>query len=305
MHFRCFDLETTGTDVATCEVVQAAVVDAPMSTVGGVFLDAAETHEMFFRVSEIPRAASQVHGIVLIDDGSFDRPVTVVPEDAPAFGSIAESFAASLVADDVVVVTYNGCGFDLPVVARYVAQALGQPAASILQRLQARHIDVMRVWARARAVQQRAPWKTSEGSCAYAGHELMLTADMFAGILTAAHGFWLGEGFGDAHNASADCTATLRVLDAMLTSGFVDVETAVRWSAEPLPGDVDFDGVFKWDGDQAVLSIGKHKGTPLEDVPASYLRWMVSADFSAATKTIVLDFTTRNIYPQRAYESEK
>lgn len=320
MIFRCFDLETTSIDIETTVVVQAAIVDADTER----WPASRTTHAQLFAAHDVPAAATRIHRITDRAPERFDFPVTVIPADAPAFGECVQSMVVALTEPDVVSVSFNGCGYDIPIIARYAAvQELpsggigtsGHDAPSLAQwkavqsdiesALRARHIDVMRLWARARAEELQAPW-LSELDIPYRDGDSWrpaLTANMFAGGLTPAHGFWLGHGFDSAHDAAVDCHATLDVLRAMLVSGFVDVETAIRWSNEPLPGDVDFDGKFKWDGDQAVIAFGKHSGTPIEELPASYLRWMVDSDFPASTKAVIRLYLQGG-YPARAYESE-
>lgn len=328
--FRCFDLETTSVDVETCEVVQAAVVSAPLypgdySPGPADFSEFAaaqslpperldfgrlESHSQLFAARDVPPESTAVHRITDRSPERFAFPVTVIPADAPTFATCVQSMVSALTGSDVVSVSFNGCGYDIPIIARFDAAAWPRPggAQDAAARLRVRHIDVMRLWLRARTACLLASWQgplsVSDGiGDRPSGCWPSLTADMFAGSLTAAHGFWLGEGFGDAHDAGVDCRATLAVLDAMLRAGFVDVETAIRWSNEPLPGDVDFDGKFKWQGDQAVIGFGKHAGTPLERLPASYLRWMLESDFPASTKHVVRRYLAGE-YPARAYESE-
>lgn len=315
--FRCFDLETTGTDVETCEVVQAAVTSVcawPAAqadierglTRAGFDFASLETHSQLFAARDVPPESTAVHRITDRNPERFAFPVTVIPEDAPPFAACVQSMVSALTGPDVVSVSFNGCGYDIPIIARHLVAAFGKVVgtgptrAEIEAQLRARHIDVMRLWARARQNSRAVDWCDNGFR-----HKppTPLTADMFAGSLTAAHGFWLGEGFDSAHDAANDCRATLAVLDAMLRVGFVDVEQAIRWSNEPLPGDVDFDGKFKWQGDQAVIGFGKHAGTPLERLPASYLRWMLESDFPASTKHVVRRYLAGE-YPARAYESE-
>lgn len=311
MIFRCFDLETTGIDVETAEVVQAAIVDAPARRCQDVPctlypLSDRTTHTQLFAARDVPIAATRIHKITDRDPERFDFPVTVIPVDAPAFGECVQSMVAALTEPDVVSVSFNGCSYDIPIITRYLSVAV--PVSQLVSRsqtemrLRARHIDVMRLWARARSTELRMPWEC-DSQYGSGGCSLCLTADMFVGGLMSAHGFWLGRPFDSAHDAAVDCHATLDVLRAMLVSGFVDVETAIRWSNEPLPGDVDFDGKFKWEGDQVVIGFGKHSGTPIESLPASYLRWMLDSDFPASTKALVRLYL-QGEYPARAYESE-
>ncbi len=304
MNFKCFDLETTGVDVATCEVVQAAVVEATATNLAD-----AVSRSMLFYAATIPAGATAVHGIT-----------SEMVAGCKPFGAFVRSFVAALTEPDVVLVTFNGCGYDIPIIARVAAQHnavhaipddIGSPllpASAIETRLRARHIDVMRLWWRTKQTKLLAPWQgplsVSDGiddRCP--GSWPSLTADMFAGSLTAAHGFYHGEGFESAHRADIDCLATLRVLHEMLVSGFVTVDTAIKWSNEPLPGDVDFAGKFKWEGDRCVITIGKQAGTPIEDVERGFLQWMLGKDFPADTKDIVRRFLAGE-YPVRKWEDE-
>lgn len=126
---------------------------------------------------------------------------------------------------------------------------------------------------------------------------------MFAGSLEAAHGFWEGCDFVGAHDASADNRATLAVLDSMLREGFVDLERAIRLTSSPLPGDVDFEGAFKWRGDQAICTLKKCRDIPIEKVDRGFLQWMLTKDFHRHTKQIVREFLAGQ-YPEREYENE-
>ena len=126
---------------------------------------------------------------------------------------------------------------------------------------------------------------------------------MFAGSLEAAHGFWEGCDFDGAHDAGVDNRATLAVFDSMLREGFVDLERALRLTSSPLPGDVDFEGAFKWRGDQAICSLKKWRDIPIEKVDRGFLQWMLDKDFHRHTKQIVREFLAGQ-YPERNYENE-
>ena len=80
--FRCFDLETTGVDVETCEVVQAAVVLAPelpphqqiaglKPCLAGVYVNGAESHSQIFAARDVPPESTAVHRITDRDPERF------------------------------------------------------------------------------------------------------------------------------------------------------------------------------------------------------------------------------------------
>lgn len=311
MIFRCFDLETTGTDTETCEVVQAAIVSVTqyvphtidvhgVSFVtlppGGVAEELTnrerkmESHSQLFAARDVPPESTRVHRITDRNPERFDFDVTVIPPNAPAFVSCVRSMVDSLTEPDVIAVSFNGCGYDIKILARFAANISGVSRETIAVKLRAKHIDVMRLWARARKLDLAPDWqwgcKDDDGG--FDGPRLV--SSMFSGSLTAAHGFWKGEGFGGAHDAGVDCRATLTVLDEMLRADFCTIEQAIAWSNEPLPGDVDFDGKFKWQEGRAVIGFGKHANTRLEDLPCSYLTWMLGSDFPDGTKQMLRRF---------------
>jgi hypothetical protein len=294
MKFIAFDLETTGVDVETAEVVQAAAVEASLRlTMHGPSLAIGEATTQLFHVASIPEGATAVHGI---------RAEDVI--GMPPFVACVDSFTRSLTAPDVVTVSFNGTGYDIPIIARYVSQ-FGISRSEWESRLRAQHIDVMRLWWRVKQSTACAPWQDQVChmlACRADNDQWPhLTADMFAGSLTAAHGFYTGRGFGGAHDAGNDCRATLAVLGEMLVHvDGLTVDKAIQWSNEPLPGDVDFAGKFKWQGDRCVITIGKQAGTPIEHVDRGFLQWMLGKDFLADTKAIASTYLKTGAYPRRA-----
>ena len=269
MKLICIDLETTGVDIATCEVVQ----------VGGIEVDT-DADSQWVGVPKtmlcksrqpIPASATAVHGITDAD---------VV--DKPHFGQIAESVMGWL--DGAVVVTFNGAAFDLPIIGRHAPGV----------RVTYRHIDVWRLWARCKIEDVRGPWLASTSTPA-------VTASVMAGSLQASHVWWCGHMFDGAHDAVADCRATLDVLRSMIEQRHVTLETAMEWSSQPLPGDVDFSGKLKWYGDEVVFAFGKHKNKPVsgELGARGYVSWMLGAgDFPADTCEILRAMKS-GIFPKR------
>ena len=299
MHtFRAFDLETNGVDVSTCEVGQVAIETASCFD-GRPVLVNAQSDMVYCAVTSMPAAASEINGLT-VEGLSSHKP----------FGYKVRALVSALTAPGVVVVTFNGVRFDVPVVARYAAAhprlavlVADIEGATLRERFEvllgARHVDVCRLWQVARAVKTPAPWS----SCSDARWTPSLHARMFAGSLEAAHGFWEGCDFVGAHDASADNRATLAVLDSMLREGFVDLERAIRLTSRPLPGDVDFEGAFKWRGDQAICTLKKCRDIPIEKVDRGFLQWMLTKDFHRHTKQIVREFLAGQ-YPEREYENE-
>lgn len=86
----------------------------------------------------------------------------------------------------------------------------------------------------------------------------------------------------DAHSALSDLTASTRVVAAQLRTvatlpRSLDALHAAQW-----PDAYDLAGKLKWnEAGDLCLTFGQHRGVPLKSVPASYLRWMVGAEFSS------------------------
>jgi DNA polymerase III epsilon subunit family exonuclease len=94
-----FDLETTGTDVASCEIVEigAALVE------GGWVVD--RFHSLVRPVQSVPASATDVHGY-----GDADLAA------APAFAEVWPKFRTFV--GDRILVAHNGQQFDIPVLRR-------------------------------------------------------------------------------------------------------------------------------------------------------------------------------------------
>jgi DNA polymerase-3 subunit epsilon len=247
----CFDLETTGTDTATAEVVQAACV---ISTDG-----CEQPHKALFRsTSPIPPDATAVHGI-------NDAMVA----DRVLFGSCVQSLAEGLLDADVLL-TFNGLGYDVPILERYLGRPLAHPC----------HVDVYRLWLRAQAEELRCP--ASRG----------VSASLFRGTLGAAFYWATGRELDGAHDALIDVQATMNVADALDPTAGNTLSSwlaMARASQSPLPGFADLDGKLRWSGHDLVFTFGKCKGQSLRTCDRSYLRWLVGADFPADVKRIVRD----------------
>jgi DNA polymerase-3 subunit epsilon len=247
----CFDLETTGTDTATAEVVQAACV---ISRDGVDESDKA----LFCSRLAIPDEATAVHGIT--DD---------MVQDSPEFGDCAESLANELLAADVLL-TFNGLGYDVPILERYLGRPLAHPC----------HVDVYRLWLRHRAAKLHGRLG-SDMAC--------LTADLFTGSLASAYAWTTGRALDGAHDALNDVRATLECARDWYNRVPFEWAELARASQAPLPGFADLDGKLRWSGPDLVFTFGKCKGQTLRGCDRSYLRWLVSADFPGDVKRIVRD----------------
>jgi DNA polymerase-3 subunit epsilon len=251
----CFDLETTGTDTATAEVVQAACV---ISRDGVDESDKA----LFYSMGPIPADATAVHGIT-----------DAMVADCPAFGDCAESLAEGLLEADVLL-TFNGLGYDVPILERYLGRPLAHPC----------HVDVYRLWLRAQAQDWTRP-------------QVQLPASLLRGSLGAAYYWCTGETLAGAHDALNDVRGTLEVGQCLNrhAGSFANYSGISRWaelarlSQSPLPGFADLDGKLRWSGPDLVFTFGKCKGQTLRTCDRSYLRWLVGADFPADVKRIVRD----------------
>jgi DNA polymerase-3 subunit epsilon len=250
----CFDLETTGTDTATAEVVQAACV---ISRDG---VD--ESDKALFRPCRpIPAEATAVHGIT-----------DAMVEDSPVFGDCVESLADELLAADVLL-TFNGLGYDVPILERYLGRSLAHPC----------HVDVYRLWLRAQAQDWTRP-------------QVQLPASLLRGSLGAAYYWCTGETLAGAHDALNDVRATVIVAECLRRhTPKLEPDDPRQWKAlaamsqSPLPGFADLDGKLRWYGPDLVFTFGKCKGQTLRGCDRTYLRWIVGADFPADVKRIVRD----------------
>lgn len=108
--------------------------------------------------------------------------------------------------------------------------------------------------------------------------------------LSAAVQFYCGRPMADAHDAMADVKATIDVLDAQL-GRYSDLPADVAGLHAVGAGDaVDLEGKFAWKNGEPTLTFGKNKGRSLKWLAAndaSFLRWMLGADFGVEVKAIV------------------
>jgi DNA polymerase III epsilon subunit-like protein len=276
--FGCFDFETTSTRVDSTEVVQVAFV--VWEQTDGEWIERKAEAVLCYAPS-IPLGATAIHGIMASDVA-----------DRRTFGEQVHLLARMFSRVDHVV-TFNGAGFDVPILERYAAAA-GVDVAFVRER----HVDVYRAWKRKQNFDAQA-------AC-------------YSGGLAGAHLFYTGSTFGGAHDARVDCRATLRTFHAMLDDLRFTLDDSepirsdtprigpadfVRWSSLPLPGYADMDGKLRWIGDVLTLGFGEQAGHDIADVDAGVLRWMLDKDFAPDTKEIVAQVLAGG-YPTRRYEDE-
>ncbi|MBR3612910.1 MAG: 3'-5' exonuclease [Bacteroidaceae bacterium] len=107
--------------------------------------------------------------------------------------------------------------------------------------------------------------------------------------LSAAHKFYCGCEFDNAHSALADTRATYEVLKAQLDH-YDDMENNVAALAKEssFTRNVDFAGRFVYDDTgREVFNFGKYKGEPVAAVlqrDPGYYGWMMNGDFPLNTK---------------------
>jgi len=106
--------------------------------------------------------------------------------------------------------------------------------------------------------------------------------------LSAAYNFYCHKTLENAHNAEADITATVEILEAQLDkyNELVNDVTALHQFSNPETY-VDYARRIVMKDGHAVFNFGKYKGRKVEEVfsiEPQYYDWMMQADFSLHTK---------------------
>ena len=110
--------------------------------------------------------------------------------------------------------------------------------------------------------------------------------------LSAAHKFYCGTEFDNAHSALADTRATYNVLMAQLDH-YADMENDIDVLAKEssFTNNVDFAGRFVYDENgRELFNFGKYKGMFVDEVLArdpGYYGWMMNGDISLNTKQVL------------------
>lgn len=94
--------------------------------------------------------------------------------------------------------------------------------------------------------------------------------------LSAMYKDYTGKDLEDAHSALVDVAATTEVIWRQLFVHEVLPRDLDQLHALSWPGWLVADGSFRITNGEPTVVFGKHKGTPMKDVPVSYWDWMLS-----------------------------
>tara|TARA_Y100001980_G_scaffold46345_1_gene30319 strand:+ start:19384 stop:20190 length:807 start_codon:yes stop_codon:yes gene_type:complete len=99
---------------------------------------------------------------------------------------------------------------------------------------------------------------------------------------------FMGKKMEDAHDALADIQATAVVFDKMVEEFSMENYSEKDFTAIFKGNKIDFGGTFRWDDNEIVLGIGKHRGVKAVDVArkSNYLQWIMKSDFPIDAKSI-------------------
>ena len=195
----------------------------------------------------ISPGAQRVHGISMDD-----------LKDCEPFSTHADELRRVFEKADVIV-GYN-VSFDLDMLQTEF-QRIGLPLVDFSKKL---IVDPLRLW-------QRMEPRT----------------------LQDAHRRFVGSEFDEAHSADADIAATASVLQGMLKEFDLEGESWERLANICDPGRKQWIGPsrhVKWQEGVPVITFGKHAGRSLSEIAAgpdaSYLKWIVGADFPEHVKRV-------------------
>ena len=110
------------------------------------------------------------------------------------------------------------------------------------------------------------------------------------------------KGFEGAHDAQNDVRATEKVLAGQLNEHQDLPRTVKELSAFCFPhptNALDKTGKFVWQGTEAAINFGKHRGKLLRNVDRGYLKWLTISDFPDDVKQIAED-ALNGIFPTKS-----
>lgn len=255
------DLETTGTNPQYARIVELGLE---------IMIPGRPTKEYRTLVNPgvpIPPSATAVHGIT-------DEMV----RDAPAFAALADNLLKGFA--DADFAGYN-VRFDLRMLA-----AEFKRSARPWDYEDACVIDAFRLWqvAEGRSLEHAVTRWLKGGPAATTTPEKDMPPP---------------DRDGQAHNALWDIKMTTRVIAAQLTA-CAHLPRDLRALHELCsPGWFDAEGKLQWKDGALRFSFGEHRDKPLQEVPASYLRWVLGKDFSRKIKDVCREALAGR-YPERA-----
>lgn len=179
--------------------------------------------------------------------------------ELPGFKHYAQELYAAM--DGKIWCAYNGIRFDMPIIRREFETA-GYKVPSCAGK-----IDPFKVF------------------CHYEGNPFKKGTR----TLMAAHIFYCGCAFDGAHDALSDIIATVSVFKELESrygiASMLEISNKVELN-------IDRKGAFKFNGNTFMpeITFGKYAGTPLKDIPVSYLHWIANVGiFPEETKKIAQD----------------
>jgi DNA polymerase-3 subunit epsilon len=252
-----FDVETTGLDVDTDAIVQIAYKRITAGVEGPSVVS--EGCLVVNPMQSISAGASAVHGFT--NESVADK---------PPFDVYADTLYS--LAHKAIWCGYNVTRFDTPIFMNAFAKcnhAVPKPSGVI-------------------------------DSLAIFHHFYGKSKVRGARTLTAAHLRYCGCEFDNAHDALADIQATYDVLEAQIDAhaDCLDINFAVEISKNSAR-QIDRRGFFKFDRGtcKAVCAMGKYTGTPVEEVPDDYFKWILSEPKFEADIKKVASNALIGVYP--------
>jgi DNA polymerase-3 subunit epsilon len=247
-----FDLETTGTNIATDRIVEISVVK--------VMPDG--THQVLNqRINPdmpIPRESTLIHGITDLD-----------VKDAPKFTEFAQSLYDFI--GDADLSGYNAIKFDIPLLVEEFLRA--GIDFSLMDRCV---VDVQNIFHRMEPRTLKAAYRFYCKKDLEMAHSAEADAMATYEVLKAQLDVYNGQEYTDADGiTSVPVVNNVKALhDFSYYTRNVD-----------LVGHIIFN-----EHQQEVLNFGKYKGRPVEDVfrkEPSYYDWMMKSQFPLSTKRVV------------------
>jgi DNA polymerase III subunit epsilon len=247
-----FDLETTGTNVATDRIVEIAIVKAMPDGSSEIYSK---------RVNPgmpIPRESTMIHGITDVDVA-----------DCPHFKDLARELDEFLKDSDLS--GYNAIKFDIPLLVEEFLRA-GIDFSMMNRQV----VDVQNIFHKMEPRTLKAAYKFY----CHKDHEMAHSAEADAiatyEILKAQLDFYKDKDYTDNDGVISKPVRN----DVKALSDF-----SFNGRSVDLAGHIVFN-----ERQQEVLNFGKYKGQPIEDVfrrEPSYYDWMMKSQFPLYTKKVI------------------